>query len=190
MLVSVRMHGMTEEDNVFQENLSFPSFSKLMEAARCTNESISRSLKPGTSTMPGQAPIGQQTEGKSPTFMAHTGEARSSGSKRPTFERNEKYPVLPPFPYSVKRVIVLLDQWVRDRVIRLPYVEHFLPEKTRRMPTTVPTIAKEGGTANVHEAPFSRHQDRGNDHVVMAYHSVANDELTAPEVELSTDDTI
>lgn len=38
VLVNVGLHGMKNEYRVFLENLMFSSFSKLMEAARRTNE--------------------------------------------------------------------------------------------------------------------------------------------------------
>lgn len=42
VLVNVCLHGMNNEYEVFLETLTFSSFSKLMEAARKTNESIRR----------------------------------------------------------------------------------------------------------------------------------------------------
>lgn len=41
-LFDVCLHGVIQEYHVFLENLSFPSFSKLMDVARRTNESIRR----------------------------------------------------------------------------------------------------------------------------------------------------
>lgn len=40
MLVDVCLHGMTEEYCIFVENLSFSSFTKLMEAAHRTNQKV------------------------------------------------------------------------------------------------------------------------------------------------------
>lgn len=45
-------HGKTEEYRVFLENLSFPSFSKLMEAAKRTNESVHKSSRFNTTASP------------------------------------------------------------------------------------------------------------------------------------------
>lgn len=45
VLVNVCLHGMNDEYLVFLENLTFSSFSKLMEAARRTNESVRRTPK-------------------------------------------------------------------------------------------------------------------------------------------------
>lgn len=45
MLVYVCLLDTTEEYRVFSENLSFLSFSKLMEAARHTKESVCKSSR-------------------------------------------------------------------------------------------------------------------------------------------------
>lgn len=45
MLVNVRLHDMMKKYSIFLENLCFPPFSKLMEAARCTNESIPKASR-------------------------------------------------------------------------------------------------------------------------------------------------
>lgn len=45
VLVDVCLHHMLEELCIFLENLSVPYFSRLMEAARRTNESVSRTLR-------------------------------------------------------------------------------------------------------------------------------------------------
>lgn len=52
-LVNVCLYGMANEYCVYLENLTFPSFSKLMEAARRTNESIRKPSRPTTSSYPG-----------------------------------------------------------------------------------------------------------------------------------------
>lgn len=59
MLADICLHGMTEENGVFLEDLSFPSFSKLIEAARWTIELIRRPPKLNTSARPSQAPAAQ-----------------------------------------------------------------------------------------------------------------------------------
>lgn len=45
MLIDVCVHGMMKEYRIFLDNLSFSSFSKLMEAARGANESVQPSTK-------------------------------------------------------------------------------------------------------------------------------------------------
>lgn len=42
VLVEVCLHSMMEEYSLFLESLSFSFISKLMEATRCTNESVRR----------------------------------------------------------------------------------------------------------------------------------------------------
>lgn len=135
MLVSICLHGMTEEYRVFLENLSFCSFAKLMEAARSTNESVHRSSRLGTSARLGQAPIGLQMQKKGPIFSADDNirEAMPFGWKAATFERRERYPILPPFPCGAKRA--LLYQWVKDHVLPYLTLGDYLSEKTRRLPT-------------------------------------------------------
>lgn len=53
-MVDVCLHDMANEYRVFLENPSFPSFSKLMEAAKRTNESVRRTPRPslGNHTKP------------------------------------------------------------------------------------------------------------------------------------------
>lgn len=43
LVVNVCFHGMAEEYRIFLENLSFSSFSKLIDAKRYTSESVLRS---------------------------------------------------------------------------------------------------------------------------------------------------
>lgn len=123
MLVSVCLHRMIEEYRVFLEYLSFPSFAKLMEAARLTNESVRRSSKSDVNIRPSHAPMGRQMQRKRPILVAinDTREAGPTSSKRP-YEKKERYSALPPLLSDTKRAIVLLEQRVKDRVIRLPCI--------------------------------------------------------------------
>lgn len=52
--------------------------------------------------------------------------SRSSCSKNPAYGRRElkHYPALPPFTCDLKKAIVLLDQWAKDRVITLLEVDY------------------------------------------------------------------
>lgn len=61
ILVNVCLHGMNNEYRVFLENLTFPSFSKLMEAARQTNEPVRRTPKPSRS-FPTARPFGKRKQ--------------------------------------------------------------------------------------------------------------------------------
>lgn len=45
VLVNVCLHGMNDVYRVFLENLTFSSFSKLMEATKRTKKSVRRTLK-------------------------------------------------------------------------------------------------------------------------------------------------
>lgn len=56
MLVDVCLHGIANEDGVYLENLAFPSFSKLIEAARRTNESVRKPSRPAINNHSGIAP--------------------------------------------------------------------------------------------------------------------------------------
>lgn len=56
VLINVCPHGMLEEYRIFLENLFFAPFSKLMEAACRTNESVSRILKPSLAVQPTPSP--------------------------------------------------------------------------------------------------------------------------------------
>lgn len=50
--VNVCLHGMMEVYKIFLENLSFRSFSKLMEAPERTNESVHRTSRSSAATRP------------------------------------------------------------------------------------------------------------------------------------------
>lgn len=63
---------LSEENEVCSvENLSFPSFAKLMEVARCTNEPVCKSSKSGMSSSLSQASIDRQMQMKRPIYAAH-----------------------------------------------------------------------------------------------------------------------
>lgn len=51
-------------------------------------------------------------------------EARPTDTKR-VYERKERYQALPPLPCSTKKATALLEQWVKDCVVRLSYFNHF-----------------------------------------------------------------
>lgn len=52
VLVNVCLHDMLKEYRIFLENLSFPTFSSLMEASRRTNVSKRRTSRPNTTSYP------------------------------------------------------------------------------------------------------------------------------------------
>lgn len=80
ILVNVCLHDMNDEYQVFLENLTFSSFSKLMEAARRANESTRRTPKPNR-TFPTARPFAQRKQ----DVAAVEGDQRSGSSsqKRP-----------------------------------------------------------------------------------------------------------
>lgn len=92
MLVSFCLHRMTEEYNIFLENLSFSSFAKLMEATSHTKELVHRSSRFSMSVRPSQTPMGRQMQRKRPILTSHdnAGESRSSGSKI-RYQKRERY---------------------------------------------------------------------------------------------------
>lgn len=108
VLVNVCLHGMDDEYKVSLENLTFLSFSKLMEAARRTNKSVRRAPKPSRAFS-----IMRSFAKRKQTGIAVEGDqkAESSGQKRPTqmlekreFKQERKaYPPLPPLPCNVKK---------------------------------------------------------------------------------------
>lgn len=72
MRVSVCLYGMAEEYKAFLENLSLPSFPKLMEAARRTNEWVHRSSKFGARAKPSEILIGRCMQRKRPSTWPTT----------------------------------------------------------------------------------------------------------------------
>lgn len=54
----------------------------------------------------------------------HNG-VKASSSKKASYDRKETkaVPVLPPFPCRAKKAVTLLEEWVKDRIIRLLDVE-------------------------------------------------------------------
>lgn len=94
MSIDVCLHGMAKEYMVFLENLSFFSLSKLMEAARCTNESMHKSSKFNTSSKPNKAPAARAMLKRGrylwPLMMPkRSGPPAAKG--QPSRNRNQKY---------------------------------------------------------------------------------------------------
>lgn len=118
-LVNVCLHGMSGEYRAFLENLIFSSFSKLMEAARRTNESVRRTLG-ANKTFSTSRPFAKRKHAVAAV------EVGSSSYKKPTQKpdkkKNRSYPPLPPFPCDSKKVASLLKQCVKGSVIQLPPV--------------------------------------------------------------------
>lgn len=89
VLVNVCLHSIMEEYKIFFENLSFPSFSRLMEVALCTNKLVRRSQ--------GLALL-QFVQASCPSTTKEMSDRRASwkrnrvqasSSKRPPFDKKE-----------------------------------------------------------------------------------------------------
>lgn len=52
VFVNICLQGMLEECCIFLENLSFQSFSRLMEAVKRTNETVTRTTRPNSISRP------------------------------------------------------------------------------------------------------------------------------------------
>lgn len=59
VFINICLNGLIKEYRVFLETLSFPSFSKLMEAISCINESLCRNLWSTSTTRPNHPPMVQ-----------------------------------------------------------------------------------------------------------------------------------
>ena len=115
-LVKVCIQGMFDEYRVHLENLSLSTFATLVEAARRTNNTVHRQKESykNRRNVPGVHSI-------------QAGKDVDRSSKRPRGDfrrRNDQGVDAPPFPasVSVERVRALLQQWVRDGQVNLPYV--------------------------------------------------------------------
>lgn len=116
---------MMEEYRIFVENLSFPSFSKLLKAATHLNVSVRRTSRSDFVVQP--RPVVESTSKKGPmavTLKKSRG-INTSSSKKPTYDRKEprQYPILSPFPCGAKKAVALLEQWIIYGVVCLLEVE-------------------------------------------------------------------
>lgn len=123
---------MVSEYRVYLENLTFPSFSELMEAAQRTNESIKKPSRPIGNSYSGVAPKPFPRKRLVIAAMEDGREARPPRPKKASFKLGYKadnkqgkksYPVLPPFPCGIKKALALVNQWVKDEAITLPHVD-------------------------------------------------------------------
>lgn len=60
--------------------------------------------------------------------------ARLSGTRSLNFEKREQkeYPISSPFLSDAKKVTVLLEQWVKDQIIRLLYIDYLPSTKDQK----------------------------------------------------------
>lgn len=105
------LHGMLEEYRVFLENLPFPSFSRLRESARRTNESVRRTSKSSSINRPN--PLARLASRKRSIIatLEKGKEVRPLSSKRPSFNKKESWQhlVLPAFPCGTKKATALVE---------------------------------------------------------------------------------
>lgn len=75
-----------------------------------------------------------------------------SNVKRSSFEKKETndYLVLPPFPCGIKKAAALFEQWVKDQVIRLPFLDHSPSAVDQKLRTNGLTIEEEAPCQEMH----------------------------------------
>lgn len=95
MLVNIYLHSMIEEYLIFLENFSFSSFSKLMKAACCTNESVQLS-----STSRSSSNSSSWKRQPSRNEKGHVVQSKEANSCR---RGPKQFPTLPLFP---------CDEWI------------------------------------------------------------------------------
>lgn len=141
MVVDVCLHGMVHEYRVYLENLTFPHFSKLLEAARRANESVRKPFRPTINSHSGVAPRSFPRKRFVIADVEDGQEARPPRLKKPSYRPGYKgdnrqgkksYPILPLFPYGFKKAIALLNQWVKDKTATLPHVDHLPSEEDQQ----------------------------------------------------------
>lgn len=87
-----------------------------MEAAKHTYEFVRRTSKP--SSMSHSSSMTRSPPRKRPVAF------EKGRGARPSYKKESKsFSVLPPYPCGMKKATALLRQWVKESVIRLPYVE-------------------------------------------------------------------
>lgn len=101
VLIDVCFHDKMDEHIIFWKNLSFPSFSILVEAARSANESVRRILRSRSAIRP--SPIVRSAPNKRMmigTFEKGKEKEPSLQLEKQAYIRKEtgQYPVLQPFP--------------------------------------------------------------------------------------------
>lgn len=103
MPVEVCLDGMLEEYHISLEKLFFSFFSKLLEAARWTNESVHRASRPCSSS---RSNLNHVPRKRSIVVTRKKGEgSRLFSSKRPTNDRRglRQFPTLSPFSTTQRR---------------------------------------------------------------------------------------
>lgn len=152
-LVDVCLQDMANEYQVYLQNLTFPSFSKLVEAARRTNESVRNPSRPAINSHSGVAPRSFPRKRHVIAAIEDGREAKPPRSKKPYFRQGYKadnrqgkksYPVLPTFPYGNKKAVALLNQWVKDETVTLPRMDQLPSEEDQQEPDFCPYHRRRG----------------------------------------------
>lgn len=123
--------------------MTFTSFSKLMEAAWRTNESVRKSSRSTSDRYSEVAP--RPFPKKRPVIAAVEDgqEIRPPSPNKPSFRQGYKvdnkqgkksYAVLLPFPCGTKKALALLNYWVKDEATTLPRVNQLPCEEDQQEP--------------------------------------------------------
>lgn len=141
---------MLEEYRIFLENLSFPSFLKLMKATRCTNESVQDfKVQYSCRAQPSFHSLTNNKKRLRVMTLDKDKKAKPSSSKRSSFKKSEskEYPVLPPFAYEAKKATAFLERWVKGQDIHLPFIGRF-PFSSRSGGPKVLSLPEKGTPLN------------------------------------------
>lgn len=99
----------------------------LMEAARCTNKSVCRTLRSSSAARP-RCPHGLSDTNKRLIVATFNKDrrARPSRSKRLALNKRElkEYPVLPPLPCDVKKDATLVEYLVKE-LVHIFFIDRF-----------------------------------------------------------------
>ena len=118
-LVKICIQGMFTEYAVHLENLSLVSFAALVENARRTNNSVIRQR-------------GENGRFNKRASSVNSAQGDSSmGGKKPRIEKAGNLSSSLSYPCSMGKVHAMLDQWLRDKNIKLPKVDR-LPNATEK----------------------------------------------------------
>lgn len=111
-MVDICLHGIANKYRAFLKNLTFPSFYKLMEAARRTNELVMRTPRPSLASHLGPATGPFSRKRPIVAAVEQSQETKPSRSKKHSFRQEYKsenkqgkkaYHVLQPSPCGIKK---------------------------------------------------------------------------------------
>lgn len=172
MLVDVCLLRMIEEYCIFLKNLSFPSFFKLIEAARHPKESLRSSSASWSSS----------SSYLVATFDRERDLDRPSQGTNPGKMRAQEVSILPPFPYGLRKVIILMDKWVKNRSVSLPEVQSFHPCEDQENPMYCPYHEKKGHTLELSfRKVFNKEAQWGKNVLLKRFRSTLETSLPFPK---------